>query len=402
MRIIWRRWLFLVLGGALFTPYAVFGWVVVPLAVPSLASMPDAVFVCVAMASVLVAIVLSSLAPVVRTVEGGLAVLLLDGPAADLVVTRAQTWTERRRTTVWYLLHTVVGALVSLLSVATPVAVVPLLSSWSQGRAVIPVGASEVSVAQAWAPLVALSLVAVLVCAVWGAGAAAARSAPSLLGPGPAARFAALERRAAELHERNRLATELHDSLGHALTVITLQVGAARTVLHTDPAFVEEALHAVERTGRTAAADLDHVLGMLREDAGTRAPQSTLTELDALLTSHRETGLPVTLVVEGDLSRLPAVVSREVYRVIQEGLTNVQRHAGTVPTSVHLVLADGQLTAEVHNALPPGRVVHHRRGGGHGLEGLRQRVRLLGGQIECGADGHGWRLSVTVPTGGRR
>ena len=402
MGVLWRRWLFLVLGGALFTPYAIFAGVAVPLAAPSLAQTADGAFVPVMTAVVFLAIAATSLLPVVRTLEGTLAPVLLGGAAAGLVITPAHTWEERGRTATWYLLHTTVGAAISLVSVLTPTTVILMLSSWNRGDAVVPAGGREISIPDEWVPFLATFLVVMMLAAIWGAGAAAARMAPWLLGPGPAAQLAELERRTAELTERNRLARELHDSIGHALTVTTLQAGAARTVLRTDPGFVEEALLAIEQTGRTAAAELDTFLGLLREDVTARAPQPGLGDVETLVASHRKAGLPVTLSIEGDLAAVPAVLSREVYRIIQEGLTNVQRHSGAVPTEVRLAVAGEELTAEVLNVA--GRLPRalRGRGGGHGLDGIRERMKLLGGRVEAGRTDDGWRLLAAVPTRARR
>ena len=404
VRVFWRRWVFLVLGGALFTPYAILGLVVVPLTVPPLASMPDAAFVSVAGAVMVLALAATSLLPIVRALEGAVAPMLLGGPAAGLRVDPAHTWVERRRTSAWYSLHTIVGAMVSLASAATATVVVMTLLAGMQGHARVVLGNTEHSIPNTRAPVLALGLMAGLATVVWGAGAAAARMAPWLLGQDPTLRIVALEQRTTELTERNRLARELHDTIGHALTVTTLQAGAARTVLHHDPAFVEQALLAIEQTGRTAAADLDDFLGLLREDASARVPQPTLGDLDELLASHRQTGLPLTLKVEGDLTAVPAVISREVYRIVQEGLTNVQRHAGAVPTEIRIALDAGLLTAQVSNPAGHDRS-HHLRvredGDGHGLTGVRERVRLLGGRVEAGASDGAWLLRVTVPTGVR-
>jgi hypothetical protein len=181
------------LGGALFTPYAIFAGFAVPLTMPSLASPVDGAFAFVAaILMVLVAIAATSLLPVVRTLEGVLAPILLGGAAADLVVAPAHTLVERGRTTAWYLLHTVFGAVISLASVVTPTIVILLLSSWMRGAAVVPVGDRELSIDQGWAPLVALGLLMSLVAASWGAGAAAARVAPWLLGRDPVAQLAEL------------------------------------------------------------------------------------------------------------------------------------------------------------------------------------------------------------------
>ena len=111
------------------------------------------------------------------------------------------------------------------------------------------------------------------VYAVAGLGALAATMAPVLLGPSPADRIAALEARERRLAERNRLARELHDSVGHALTATTLQAGAARAVFDSDPEFARRALAAIEEVGRTAMDDLDHVLGVLRDAGDTDRPR---------------------------------------------------------------------------------------------------------------------------------
>ncbi|MBV1778366.1 hypothetical protein KRR55_04460 [Paeniglutamicibacter sp. ABSL32-1] len=399
MRILWRRWLFLVVGGALFTPYAILAGVAVPLAAPALKPGIDGAFVAAFMAVILLAIAATSLLPVVRTLEGALVPVLLGGAASSLVVTPALTWEERGRTAAWYLLHTIFGAVISLASVLVPTTAMLLLSSWIRGDAVVPAGDREVSVPDSWAPFLALGMVVLLLAAIRGSGAAAAWLSPRLLGPGPAARIAELERRSAELTERNRLARELHDSIGHALTVTTLQAGAARTVLHTDPGFVERALLAIEETGRSAAADLDGFLGLLREDDDARAAQPGLGDVQALVASHRKAGLPVTLGIEGDLTAVPPVIGREVYRIIQEGLTNVQRHGGAVPTEVSLAVDGDELVAQVRNLAGRGPGAPRGRSGGHGLDGIRERVQLLGGRVEAGATGHGWLLLAIVPAG---
>ena len=402
MRILWRRWLFLVVGGALFTPYAILAGVAVPLAAPALEPGTDGAFAAALAAVVILGIAATSFLPVVRTLEGALVPALLGGAAASLVVAPALSWEERARTAAWYLLHTLGGAAVSLASVLVPTTAILMLSSWARGDAVVPAGDREISIPDSWAPLLALGLGRLLLAAVRGAGAAAARVSPRLLGPGPAACMAELERRSAELAERNRLARELHDAIGHALTVTTLQAGAARSVLHTDPGFVEKALAAIEETGRSAAADLDGFLGLLREDATARAPQPGLEGVRALVASHRVAGLPVTLVIEGEVAAVPALVAREVYRIIQEGLANVQRHNGAVPTEVRLAVDGDELLAQVRNAAGRGPRASRGRGGGHGLAGIRERVQLLGGSLEAGASEHGWLLRAVVPTGARR
>lgn len=405
MRVFLQRWVYLVLGGALFTPYALLAMLALPIAVPGVADLSMPVLLVSAAALSLVAIAVSSLVPFVRTLEVAAIAGLLGGHAAHLVYTPARTPGAKLRNGVWYLAHTCGGAVISLGTViGVPVALALLASPWRSGSQV-DLQLGDLAVDRTWGVPVALALLVGLVVLVALSGKVAAWLAPILLGPDPVARLEELERRSSALTERNRLAQELHDSMGHALTITTLQAGAARKVLSTDPVFAAQALDAIERTGRMAAADLDNFLGLLRDEGATRAPQPTLHDLDALVASHREAGLPVTLEIEGDLSAVAGTVSREVYRIVQEGLTNVQRHAGNVTTSVCMRVDAGRLVVQVRNAA--GRHVGGALGGGRGLTGMRERVGLLGGELVTGpvpadrteADCSGWLLEARVPSG---
>jgi signal transduction histidine kinase len=202
------------------------------------------------------------------------------------------------------------------------------------------------------------------------------------------------------LAERNRLARELHDSVGHALTVTTLQAGAAARVLDTDPAFAAKALDAIAEAGRAALADLDHVLGLLREGpaggAEDRAPQPDLGGLAALVDGARSAGVPVELRCEGVTEAVPRAVSREAYRIVQEGLTNALRHAGPVPVAVRVAVRADAVELELTNPLGRGP---SRRGGGRGLAGMRERVGVLRGELTAGTDGDLWRVAARLPLG---
>src|SRR5262249_43375753 len=232
--------------------------------------------------------------------------------------------------------------------------------------------------ALALCPVAGLAMLGALAACAAACGALLARWAPALLGPTPEDRLAAAEARAADLAVRNRLARELHDSVGHALSAVTLQASAARRLLDTDPEFVREALAAIEDTTRRTVGELDAVLGVLRDgDAPGTAPAPTLAgDLDGLLRRTRAAGQPVPATVATDLAALPALVSREAYRIVQEGLSNALRHAGT-PVAVRITVAEGRLEITVEN--PLGAAPAPRPGGGHGLRGVADRVRLLGG-----------------------
>jgi signal transduction histidine kinase len=237
-------------------------------------------------------------------------------------------------------------------------------------------------------------------------GALLAYSAPRVLGPTPAERIELLERRTATLAERNRLARELHDSVGHALSLVTIQAAAARRVLATDPAFAETALAAMETSARAALADLDHVLGLLRDDrrpGSATAPQATLGDVTRLVEATRAGGITVEVHRSGDLSTLPAAVSREAYRIVQEGLTNAIRHAGRpagdVEVDLSISLDSSGLLLELTNPVDssPAAVDGESTRGGRGLAGIRERVAVLRGTVEAGLDGGRWRLAVTLP-----
>src|SRR5690625_1993408 len=379
----------------------------IPLVIPELAQVDDIVLALLVTVVIVTVIGLTSLLPPVRTLEGAVAAGLLDDPATDLAVGPARTWSEQFRAMCWFYLHTIVGATISVLSLLIPAVAISLIMTALTGRRSSTIGIQEIAIDRAWAAPLALVLLIGLVLLVWATGQAAARAAPYLLGPDPASRLAELEERTRELSERNRLARELHDSIGHALTVTTLQASAARTVLRSDPDFAERALLAIEQTGRVAAADLDDFLGLLREDASSRSPQHTLHDLTALVAAHRESGLPVQLEVDGDPGQVAAVVAREVYRMVQEGLTNVQRHAGLVNTCVRVEIRDEQLTVSVRNPMPepaeqPSRPARRNGSGGRGLSGLAERVQLLGGTYRAGPEEHSWVVTAEVPTGGRR
>jgi signal transduction histidine kinase len=296
-----------------------------------------------------------------------------------------------------------VGGVVALaLLVAVPLALIAFSERLGLTRGGLagfdlgPLGATDL---WAWTLAGVLLLVAT-VYATAGLGALAATMAPVLLGPSPAERLAAVEARERQLAERNRLARELHDSVGHALTAATLQAGAARRVFDSDPEFARRALAAFEEVGRTAMDDLDHVLGVLRDadsdaDAGVRPPP-TAADLDRLCADARAAGADLRAEISG--AELPPALSREAYRIVQEALTNATRHGATGPMTLRLTVAD-EVTIELTNPLGA-EAGTGSNGGGRGIAGMRERVTLLGGRLEVGPDGPTWRVSARLPLGG--
>jgi signal transduction histidine kinase len=283
----------------------------------------------------------------------------------------------RVRGALWFAVHLAVGALVSLaLFVAVPAAAA-LIVTHSGWRA-------------AGLALLGVVLLIVTGYATAGLGALAAVMAPVLLGPSADERVAAVRAEARRLAERNRLARDLHDSVGHALTVTVLQAAAAGELLDRDPAFARRALTAIEETGRAAMEDLDQVLGLLRDEryrpdrpspaparpAGPVTGQPDLGDLERLAA-----GAGAHLVTAGPLGAVPAELSRAAYRVAQESLTNALRHAAPAPVSLRVTAGPPGLVVEVRNPLP-----------GRGLAGMRERVTLLGGELRAGPEGDHWRV----------
>jgi signal transduction histidine kinase len=198
--------------------------------------------------------------------------------------------------------------------------------------------------------------------------------------------------------ERARIARELHDVVAHAIGVMVVQAGAARTVIDRDPAAAKTAMAEVETTGRTGLAEMRRLIGVLTADgaAGGLAPQPGLAQLDELVRTVRSAGLAVEVLREGEARPLPAGVDVNAYRVIQEALTNALKHAGTAHASVRLGYRDDALDIEVAD---DGRgPLSTGDGSGHGLVGMRERVGVFGGTLETGArPGGGFVVHATLP-----
>ncbi|MEW2358755.1 histidine kinase [Spirillospora sp. NPDC029432] len=395
-RTLWRRWSYLVGGGALLMPYWFLGMGVVPALIQPAGPIVQGVVILLVLP--VGGAFVTGFVPAVRLLEGAAARELLGGPLAGLPVGSARTWRNRVRSGIWFAVHLHAGVVISALSLAVPPFAVVLIMApfvrWDEGFTALwgpPSSWPE------WPlPFAGAAMLAAVLGLIAATGALLARLAPLLLGPSPAEKLAAAEATALRLAERNRLARELHDSVGHALSVVTLQAAAAGRVLDSDPAFAREALGAIEESARSALEDLDYVLGLLREDASRTAPQLTLKDLDRLLEQSRIAGVELDAAVGEGLDRVPAAVSREAYRIVQEGLTNALRHAGKVPVRLRIGVRGEQLEVEMSNPLGARPAGHH--GGGRGLGGVRERVIVLGGAMTAGPDGDAhWRLDVSLP-----
>jgi len=208
------------------------------------------------------------------------------------------------------------------------------------------------------------------------------------------------EARAAVAEERARIARELHDVVGHSVSVMTVQASAVRRRLLPDQEQEREALEIVEQTGREALAEMRRLVGVLRrpEEAPALAPQPSLQHLDRLVAQARESGLPVELRVEGEPTPLPPGVDLTAYRLVQEGLTNAIKHARASKADVLVRYAGGTVELSVTD---DGSGDGDGGGGGHGLVGMRERVSVYGGELEAGPrpDG-GYALKARLPVQG--
>jgi signal transduction histidine kinase len=209
--------------------------------------------------------------------------------------------------------------------------------------------------------------------------------------------------RRAVVEERLRLARELHDVVAHAMSVIAVQSGVGAHVADTNPQEAAKALAAIEATSRAALEELRRLLGVLRQEdepQGALAPVPGLADLDSLLAEVGKAGLAVKLQINGTRPPLPAGVDLSAYRIVQEALTNVVKHAGPAHAQVVVGYRDQDVTLEV---IDDGRgavtsASDGRVGTGHGLIGMRERVQVFGGDLQTGPrPGGGFRVAARLP-----
>ena len=207
--------------------------------------------------------------------------------------------------------------------------------------------------------------------------------------------------RLAAAEERARIARELHDVVAHSVSLIVVQVGAARGILDSEPDTARDTLRSAEQTGRQALAELRRMLGIMREpdDGRGLAPQPSLDHVDTLIDQARGSGLVVELRTEGHPHPLAPGVDLAAYRIVQEALTNAVKHAGPAHAEVLLRYGRDQLEIEISDdgcGPPP---PDERPGDpGHGLVGMRERVALYGGALHTGRrDGGGFAVHARVP-----
>jgi signal transduction histidine kinase len=221
-------------------------------------------------------------------------------------------------------------------------------------------------------------------------------------------RTRAEQARRAVAEERLRLARELHDVVAHSISVIAVQSGVGAHIASTQPEEAAKALAAIEATSRAALTELRRLLGVLRQEGepeGDLAPVPGLADLDALLAEVAKAGLAVRLQVQGRPSPLPAGIDLSAYRIVQEALTNVVKHAGPARAEVTVRYRDREVVVEVTDdgrgvTVPTG---NGRARVGHGLIGMRERVQVFGGDLEAGPrPGGGFRVAARLPLADQR
>jgi len=208
--------------------------------------------------------------------------------------------------------------------------------------------------------------------------------------------------RYAVAEERARIARELHDVVGHSIAMMTVQAGAERMALGDDRPETSRVLNQIELTGRQTLQEMRRMLGLLRsDDTVDFTPQPGLAQVDALAERMAGSGLEVDVHVEGEPGPVSPGVDISAYRIVQEALTNVLKHAEAARATVRVQHGSGGLEIEVtDDGTAPAHGHGRGNGQGQGLTGMRERVALYGGSLEAGpAPAGGWRLLARLPNG---
>lgn len=355
----------------------------------------------VAVATVAAAIGLG-LVPGARELEVTAARALLD-VEDELVAPARPRPAHRLRTAAWVAGHLASGLLVAAgLFAGVPMAVLigaeavagEALRSGDSFYTGLPLPTGPVSLALRLVACAAFALLALV--ATWPLGAAASALAGRVLGPTPHDRMETALARARREAEHTRLARELHDGIGHALTVVSVQAAAGRRVVAMNPDAAAEALAAIEDTARSALAELDQLLAVLRDDAADDAPVALAPALDDVVSAHRRAGLDLSAQLDLPAG-LPALLGRSVQRIVTEALTNAHRHGAPGPVRLTVGHGGDEVRIEVVNPVRPGSRPGRRPSGGRGLAGIRERVALFGGTVDAGPDGDRWVFRATLP-----
>jgi signal transduction histidine kinase len=390
---IFRHFVFMMIGALLAVPYiVVFIW-----ATQLAAVSPANAVVAFAVLVLLLAVpaVLSATRALERTAVGELLAIKLAEPAGP--VTRQR----RIRGAVWYLVHLMAGGLTLVaIAFAAPliitVLILPLLgnadSASELAAAVVPF--TDGTTAALWS----LGLGTGVIIFTILTGMALPQWATLLLGPSPAEHRELEEEQARMEARRNELARELHDSVGHALTVTTLQATAAEALLGRDPDGAARAMRAVADTGRSALAELDRVIGILRAPEAQVENPTGLGQLPGYLDHMENQGLHVEREFETQaLEEVPAAASAPAFKILQEGLTNALKYASPPEAVLHIERIGRCLQIRLVNPVVESSEAAAPRASGRGIAGMQERARLAGGSTRSQLAGGRWILSVDIP-----
>ncbi|PFG30294.1 sensor histidine kinase [Paramicrobacterium agarici] len=394
----WRRALVLLIGGLVALPYGAIAvwslglWIT---GGPLSARLSSLV--------VLALLVVPAVLPVTRALERTVANQLLDTAIPE--PQRRATLADTGRGALFFAGHIASGGILILgIAFVFPLCAVligdALTSTGSDEGAALLRDTFSITEIDATTALIVGGLAAVLIVVVTIAAAYLLPwYATLLLGPSRDEQRASEAEAARAGQRREALARDVHDSVGHALTVSTMQALVARGAIERDPDAARAALDQIERVSRAAVAELDYVLRVLRdgdEPRDDRAPdRRTLADVDSLARETRAVGFEVDLCVDGHPEKLPASLGREAYRVVQEGVTNALRYAATPRVTVSIVIDDEELSVLVENETSAVRVID-----GRGLAGVRERVAVLGGESSVDIVAERWRLSARLPVRG--
>ncbi|GLZ03716.1 two-component sensor histidine kinase [Actinomadura sp. NBRC 104412] len=198
--------------------------------------------------------------------------------------------------------------------------------------------------------------------------------------------------------ERTRIAREMHDVVANRVSVMVVHAGALKAIAARDPERAAETAAVIGDMGRQALEELRHVIGVLRqgEEPLTQGTPS-FSEIRELIGRSSAAGLPVEITVSGEERPMPPAVGRTLYRLVQEALTNVHKHAGDADTEIEVAMTAEAVEVEVRNARPRAAPRHGLPSGGHGLVGLRERVTALGGGFEAGPCEGGFKVRARLP-----
>lgn len=391
IKLLLTRGAWLMLGAAIGVAAAILGGSLGAAATP--AAIPVA-----AVLGVLVVAAGVALLPGVGEIEATAAHTLLGIPAERVSVPAGivRPWW---RTAAWTTAHATLG----LLSGFSVIGVLPggvVTLTWALTGTTSPLQRVGLDWSSPVAALAGIGMVAQAPLVVAGLGWVAASLGPRLLGPTSADRLAVTEARLAAERRHTVLARELHDGIGHALSIISVQSAAARRVADRHPDRALAALHVIEQTSREAQGELDHLLGLLRDpDADPGRYRISLDDLPALVARHRDAGL--TIDCSNDATDVPRLISGSAADIVAEALANAQRHATGQPVTVRVTREAGDLVVTVRNPLPA-RPSRSRNRIGHGVLGLRERAALLDGTLTAGPVDDEWLVRATLPLGAAR